>query len=56
MGGSSSGTLSREEYEGRTCNVLRASIKGKNNDDGFVQMATDLALDPSVSSTVDASD
>ena len=56
--------------EGRPCNVLRAKVRlsggqstNNNNNDGnkpqigsgFVQMATDLALDPSVSNTVDAS-
>jgi hypothetical protein len=54
MGGASSGTLAREEFEGRTSNVLRASVS-LNNGGGFVQMATDLALDQAVSNTVDAS-
>lgn len=54
MGGSSSGTLVREEFEGRLSNVLTANVKIEN-DAGFVQMVTDLALDPSVSITVDAS-
>ncbi|KAL3902633.1 MAG: hypothetical protein SGARI_005745 [Bacillariaceae sp.] len=48
MGGVSSGTLSREDFYGRTSNVLRANVKLDNNG-GFVQMATDLALNPSVS-------
>lgn len=54
MGGHSSGTLVRADYQGRTANVLRAHVSLKNNG-GFVQMATDLALNPAVSSTVDAS-
>lgn len=54
MGGSSSGSLVREEFMGRLSNVLTASVSLENNG-GFVQMATDLALDHSVSSTVDAS-
>jgi len=54
MGGSSSGSLVREEFKGRMSNVLTASVR-LENDGGFVQMATDLALDHSVSSTVDAS-
>ena len=55
MGGISSGSLSREEFEGRTCNVLKAKVSLRNNG-GFVQMATDLALNPSVCNTVDASE
>jgi hypothetical protein len=54
MGGISSGTLSRESFYGRNCNVLRAHVR-LENDGGFVQMATDLAMDPAVSNTVDAS-
>lgn len=54
MGGTSSGTLSREEYEGKESNVLRSKVRLENGG-GFVQMATDLALDPSISTTVDAS-
>lgn len=54
MGGSSSGTLVREEFQGRLSNVLTANVK-LENDGGFVQMVTDLALDHSVSNTVDAS-
>mmetsp|Transcript_29916 Transcript_29916/g.64062 ORF Transcript_29916/g.64062 Transcript_29916/m.64062 type:complete len:303 (-) Transcript_29916:817-1725(-) len=53
MGGSSSGTLVREEFRGRTSNVLTANVR-LENDGGFVQMVTDLALDHSVSNTVDA--
>ncbi len=54
MGGVSHGTLAREEYHGRRANVLRAHVRLENNG-GFVQMATDLALNPAVSSIVDAS-
>lgn len=54
MGGASSGTISREEFHGKKCNVLRAHVCLDNNG-GFVQMATDLALDPSIRNTVDAS-
>lgn len=54
MGGISSGTLAREEYQGRMANVLRAHVRLDNNG-GFVQMATDLALNPAERSTVDAS-
>jgi len=54
MGGVSSGTLSREDFHGRLSNVLRANVRLENNG-GFVQMATDLALDPAISNTVDAS-
>jgi len=55
MGGSSSGTLVRhEEFQGRLSNVLTANVR-LENDGGFVQMVTDLALDHSVSNTVDAS-
>jgi len=54
MGGSSSGVLVREEFQGRLSNVLKANVR-LENDGGFVQMVTDLALDPSVSNTVDAS-
>lgn len=56
MGGKSSGTLAREEdFEGRLSNVLRAKVR-LDNEGGFVQMATDLALDPATRSTVDASE
>ncbi|KAL3927132.1 MAG: hypothetical protein SGARI_005411, partial [Bacillariaceae sp.] len=54
MGGVSSGSLSREDFHGRNSNVLRAKVRLDNNG-GFVQMTTDLALDPAVSNTVDAS-
>ena len=55
MGGVSYGRLEREEdVEGRTANVLHGKVSLYNNG-GFVQMATDLALDPAVCNTVDAS-
>lgn len=54
MGGSSSGSLVREEFQGRVSNILTANVR-LENDGGFVQMVTDLALDHSVSNTVDAS-
>jgi len=54
IGGSSSGSLVREEFQGRLSNVLTASVR-LENDGGFVQMVTDLALDNFVSNTVDAS-
>jgi len=55
MGGVSSGSISRETVEDKTANVLRGKVSLANNG-GFVQMATNLALDPSKSETVDASD
>lgn len=55
MGGRSSGSITREVLDGRIANVLRGRVSLENNG-GFVQMATDLALDPSVSRTVDMSD
>jgi Complex I intermediate-associated protein 30 (CIA30) len=54
MGGMSSATLSREVLSGRRCNVLRAHVS-LDNGGGFVQMATDLAIDPAISESVDAS-
>lgn len=54
IGGSSSGSLVRDEFQGKMSNVLTASVKLENNG-GFVQMVTDLALDHSFSNTVDAS-
>lgn len=54
MGGLSEGSISREVVEGRTANVLRGSVSLANNG-GFVQMATNLAIDP-VLGVVDASE
>jgi hypothetical protein len=50
----SKGSVTREVVDGKLANVLRGSVSLENNG-GFVQMATDLALDPSVSRTVDMS-
>lgn len=55
MGGVSSGSISREIVQDKTANVLRGKVSLANNG-GFVQMATNLAKDPSKSETVDASD
>mmetsp|Transcript_16627 Transcript_16627/g.36194 ORF Transcript_16627/g.36194 Transcript_16627/m.36194 type:complete len:156 (+) Transcript_16627:1-468(+) len=52
MGGVSYGRLEREEVDGRQANVLHGKVSLYNNG-GFVQMATDLSLDPFVGS-VDA--
>ena len=46
MGGISNGSLSRETVAGKEANVLRGNVS-LENDGGFIQMATDLALDPS---------
>jgi hypothetical protein len=55
MGGVSYGRLEREQdVEGRTANCLHGKVSLYNNG-GFVQMATDLSLDPFVGS-VDASE
>jgi len=56
MGGVSSAILTREQsFHGRTANVLRGRVSMENNG-GFVQMATNLAKDPTQNPTVDASD
>lgn len=54
MGGRSDGNLAREHYNGREANVLRGHVSLENNG-GFVQMATNLALHQAESDTVDAS-
>ena len=54
MGGVSIGKLLRETIQGKTCNVMRGTVSLFNNG-GFIQMATDLSKDQSVSMTVDAS-
>jgi hypothetical protein len=54
MGGVSSGSLAREEFKGRSANVLRGSVSLENNG-GFIQMATDLARQDIESNAVDAS-
>jgi hypothetical protein len=53
MGGESTGSLSRETIEGKTANVLRGKVS-LDNGGGFIQMATDLSLDPSQDVFVDA--
>lgn len=54
-GGVSSGSLTREAFEGRPANVLRATVR-QQEEGGFVQMTADLSLDPSVNNgAVDAS-
>jgi len=56
MGGMSSGSVTREtNVDGKVANVLRGTVSLANNG-GFVQMATDLANDPSICRTVDASE
>jgi len=45
--------LSRETIQGKVCNVLRGKVSTENNG-GFIQMATDLALDPGVNVFVNA--
>jgi hypothetical protein len=54
MGGISNGSLSRETIGGKLANVLRGNVSLANNG-GFIQMATDLSLEPSVNLFVDAS-
>lgn len=54
MGGRSDGNLSREKYCGREANVLRGHVSLENNG-GFIQMATNLALHQAEKDTVDAS-
>ncbi|KAL7435007.1 hypothetical protein ACHAXH_006837 [Discostella pseudostelligera] len=54
MGGLSNGSLSRETIGGKLANVLRGNVSLANNG-GFIQMATDLSLEPSVNLFVDAS-
>eukprot|EP00545_Synedropsis_sp_CCMP1620_P005708 CAMPEP_0119005468 /NCGR_PEP_ID=MMETSP1176-20130426/1735_1 /TAXON_ID=265551 /ORGANISM="Synedropsis recta cf, Strain CCMP1620" /LENGTH=240 /DNA_ID=CAMNT_0006957281 /DNA_START=284 /DNA_END=1006 /DNA_ORIENTATION=- len=63
MGGVSMGSLEREVVQERRCNVLRGNVvplvgekDKKAGRSGFIQMATELALDPSVSRFVDASE
>jgi hypothetical protein len=54
-GGVSSGSLTREAFEDRPANVLRATVR-QQEEGGFVQMTADLSLDPSVNNgAVDAS-
>jgi len=60
FGGKSAGSLTRESYEGKTANVLRGKVvvarqKQQEDDESFIQMATNLALNNAAFSTVDAS-
>ena len=55
MGGVSNGSISRETIDGRLANVLRGTVSMANNG-GFIQMATDLSLDPGTDPFVDAFD
>ena len=54
MGGSSNGSLTRETIDGKLANVLRGNVSLVENNGGFIQMATDLSLDPSQDAFVDA--
>lgn len=54
FGGMSNGSLSRETIEGKVANVLRGNVA--DNTGGFIQMVTDLSLDPSTDRFVDASE
>jgi hypothetical protein len=54
MGGVSSGSLAREQFQGRTANVLRGRVS-MEHDGGFIQMATNLAQEDIDSDAVDAS-
>eukprot|EP00565_Helicotheca_tamesis_P009595 CAMPEP_0185729496 /NCGR_PEP_ID=MMETSP1171-20130828/6216_1 /TAXON_ID=374046 /ORGANISM="Helicotheca tamensis, Strain CCMP826" /LENGTH=316 /DNA_ID=CAMNT_0028398355 /DNA_START=39 /DNA_END=989 /DNA_ORIENTATION=+ len=56
MGGLSNGFIKREtDLQGKTANLLTGHVSLENNG-GFIQMVTDLALDPSKSISVDASE
>eukprot|EP00578_Thalassiosira_sp_NH16_P002470 CAMPEP_0181135342 /NCGR_PEP_ID=MMETSP1071-20121207/32569_1 /TAXON_ID=35127 /ORGANISM="Thalassiosira sp., Strain NH16" /LENGTH=328 /DNA_ID=CAMNT_0023221919 /DNA_START=163 /DNA_END=1149 /DNA_ORIENTATION=- len=55
MGGTSNGSLSRETVDDKLANVLRGNVSMENGG-GFIQMATDLSLDPSTDPFVDASE
>jgi len=54
MGGVSIGKVIREVVDGRNANVMKGKVSLYNNG-GFIQMATSLSTDPSVSLSVDAS-
>jgi len=54
MGGVSNGDISRQTFQGRNANVLHGKVSLKNKG-GFIQMATDLSLNPSISKSIDAS-
>jgi hypothetical protein len=53
-GGVSVGKLERQTLDGRLCNVMKGKVS-TFNDGGFIQCATMLSKDPSVSLIVDAS-
>lgn len=55
MGGLSTGSLTRETIAGKLANVLRGNVSLENGG-GFIQMATDLSLEPSWDVFVDALD
>jgi len=58
FGGESSASITREKYEGKTANVLRGKViesKQKEQNESFIQMATNLALNGSAFKTVDVS-
>jgi hypothetical protein len=56
MGGRSDGFIKREvDLEGRPANVLTGHVSLDNNG-GFLQMVTDLSLDPATKNAVDASE
>jgi len=54
MGGVSTGSLSREEFDGQSANVLRGKVSLLNNG-GFIQMAANLVPDSAECRSVDAS-
>merc|ERR1719469_815916 len=54
MGGVSIGKVIREVVDGRNADVMKGKVSLYNNG-GFIQMATSLSTDPSVSLSVDAS-
>ena len=54
-GGTSEGFIKREEVEGRMANVLKGHVSLQDNGSGFIQMVTDLPLDPS-KNAVDATE
>ena len=54
MGGQSDGFIKRETIAGKRANILTGHVSLANNG-GFIQMVTDLPLDP-MKPSVDASD
>ena len=58
FGGESSASITREKYEGKTATVLRGKViesKQKEQNESFIQMATNLALNRSAFNSVDVS-